>query len=335
MKARIRRARWALPASVLSVGAALTSFAAHATPPATILVPGERIFPESLTSSADGAVIVGSILQHAIFRAAPGAARAQLWIRPGAGGLQNVFGVFADDRSATLWACSNNFVPGGAGAPSSPGALHAFDLRTGAPKGRYVFPTAGALCNDIAVGPDGTVYATDTTNMQVMRLKPGAARLEVWAGHGAFGPVGGLVDGIAVLGQRVLVGTLASSKLFSVPIQSDGTSGPVAEVRLDQPLARPDGIRSFGRNSLLVAEGGGTGRLSRVILIGNRGTLRVLEAGFADGPVSVTVVGTKAYLLEGQLALLFPRSRWRTWLLPEPTPNPFHATAVEVGLPGP
>ncbi|HTX24896.1 MAG TPA: hypothetical protein VMD03_09585 [Steroidobacteraceae bacterium] len=305
--------------------------AAQATPPAEIIVPGERVFPESLTSAADGTVIIGSIAQRMIFRAAPGAARAQAWIGPDTDGLQSVFGVFADNRSRTLWACSNHFgPPAGAAAGSSPAVLYTFDLKSGAPKGHYDFPTPDGFCNDIAIGPDGTAYATDTNNMEVVRLRKGARALEVWAGHGAFGPKGGVLDGIAILGHRALVGTLATSKLFSVPIQSDGAAGPIVEVQLDQPLARPDGIRSFGRSALLVAEGGRGGRLSRVTLHGDSGTLAVLKQGFPDGPVAVTVVGTTAYLLEGQLAQMMRRG-------PAPVansaPKPFRATAVEVERP--
>lgn len=321
-----------LLAAVL-IGAVLIGAVAQASPPAHILVGGARIFPESLTSSADGSVIIGSIMQQAIFRAPPGADHAGPWIASGTAGLRNVFGVFADDRSNTLWACSNTFDPTGARSWwrawwPAPATLYAFDLKTGAHKAHFDFPSRGGFCNDIAVARDGTIYATDTNNMQVVRLRKGAAELEIWAGNGAFGPPGGLVDGIAILGRRVLVGTLASSKLFSVPILSDGSAGRIVEVRLDRPLARPDGIRSFGGDSLLIAEGGSGGRLSRVTLRGDSGTLTVLKSGFPDGPVSVTVVGTTAYLLEGQLGSLM-----RPAPVPDAMLRPFRATAVEVGQP--
>ena len=50
--------------------------AALAALPAQIDIPGQRLFPESLTSSADGAVYIGTIGARSIFRAAPGAATA-------------------------------------------------------------------------------------------------------------------------------------------------------------------------------------------------------------------------------------------------------------------
>ncbi len=322
------RARRARLSPVWALAAALAVPAAQAGPPAHIIVQGERIFPESLTSTADGAVIIGSIGQRAIYRAAPGSALAVPWITAGTDGIHSIFGVLADEASGTLWACSNSFGPPQPGAAPPHAMLYAFDLRTGAPKARYPFPAAGSLCNDISIGPDGTAYATDTNNMEVVRLRKGATALDEWVGNGAFGPRGGIVDGIVVLDGRVIVGTLATSKLFSVPIEADGNAGPVTEVTLDQPLAGPDGIRRFGRNGLLLAEGGGGGRLSRVIVNGDHGTVTVIRQGFPDGPVAVTVVGTTAYLLEGQLASLMRRAAD-----PSGKPKPFRATAVEVGSP--
>ncbi len=310
----------------LLVAAAAASLA-HAAAPAEIVIPGERIFPESLTSAADGSVIIGSVGARTIFRAKPGSAAAEAWIQPGTDGMQGIFGVFADNKSNTLWACSGSFgAPGG--APSPPSALHSFDLKSGAPKGKYPLPTAGAFCNDAAVDSAGNVYATDTSNMEVVRLKKGGTALEVWAGNGAFGPKGGILDGIAVLGNRVLVNALGTSKLFSVAIDGD-KAGAVAEVKLDRAIERPDGMRSFGKDSLLVVEGGGGGRLSRVTLSGDAGkTTTIKEGSYADGPVAVTVAGTTAYVLEGQLAAMFGPPGGTP-----PPAKPFRATAVEVGKP--
>jgi hypothetical protein len=299
--------------------------AANAAPAAEISIPGHKIYPESLTTRADRSILIGSIGEHAIYRAKPGAASAEMWIKPALLDKQGIFGVFADTQSGTLWACAS--APGAPGPPPPQSVLHAFDLETGAPKGQYSLPTAGAFCNDIAVGPDGTAYISDTNNMEIVRLKKGAKLLEVWAGGGAFGPKGGVLDGISVLNKRVLVNTLATSRLFSVPIGADGHAGSVTEVELDRAIAHPDGMRSFGRDNLLIIEGGSGGRLSRITLNGNSGTVTTIKEGYPDGPVAVTVVGTTAYVLEGQLAVLFGRGD------PSAPEHPYHATAVEVGKP--
>ena len=251
-------------AGLISLGLAAAVSQVLAAGPAEIVIPGEKLATESLTSARDGTVYVGSVGTGQIFRAKSGAAKAEPFIAPKTNGIGAVFGVFADDKANTLWACSGSFPPGPppAGAPPPPpSALYAFDLKSGAPKGKWNLPTAGAFCNDIAVGRDGTAYATDTQNMQVARLKPGAQSLEVWAGaDGAFGPSGGVLDGIAVLGDTLLVNALRTNKIFSVAIGKDGKAGKVNEVKLDSAIEGPDGMRSFGANALLVAEGGGGGK---------------------------------------------------------------------------
>jgi sugar lactone lactonase YvrE len=274
-------------------------------------------------------VIVGSVGKKTIFRAAPGSATAEEWIKPDTEGLGAVFGVFADDKSNTLWACSGNaFGPPGP-TPPKPSALYAFDLETGAHKGHWAFPTAGASCNDIAVDAKGNAYATDTTNMQVVRLAKGGSALEVWSTPDAYGPKGGVLDGIAVLGDRVIVNTLGTSKLFATPIGKGGKAGETVELKLDRPIERPDGQRSFGKKSLLIVEGGSGGRLSKVDIKGDSGKVTTIKEGFPDGPVAVTVVGTTAYVLEAQFASMRPQ---KSESVPPP-PKPYKATAVEVGKP--
>jgi sugar lactone lactonase YvrE len=303
--------------------------AANAAAPATISIPGERLFTESFTSTKDGTVIIGSVLGRTIFRAKPGADTAEAWIQPGTEGLAGVFGVLADEKTNTLWACSGSFGggrPGAGGPPPAPSALYAFDLKTGAHKAHYPLPTAGAFCNDIAVDAKGNTYATDTNNMEVVVLKKGAKELTVWSAPDAFGPRGGALDGIAVLGDRVLANTLTTSKIFATPIGKDGKAGTTVEVKLDTPVEGPDGMRSFGKSSLLVAEGRG-GKLSKVVIDGDSGKRTVLKEGLTGGLVAVTVVGTTAYALESGMVRGAPGGG------PPPAPKPSVATAVEVGKP--
>jgi hypothetical protein len=55
-----------------------------------------------------------------------------------------------------------------------------------------------------------------------------------------------------------------------------------------------------------------------------------VKEGYPDGPVAVTVVGTTAYVLEGQLAAFM---RGPNAPAAPPPPKPFKATAVQVGKP--
>src|SRR5580698_6055575 len=249
-----------MKAGALAAGlvAATVATLAQAALPQTITVAGEKVFPESMTSAADGSVFFGSIGNKMIYRAAPGSDKAEPFVQPGTDGVQSTFGLYADSKTGTLWACSNLLGPPG----GPPATLYAFDLKTGAPKGHYPFVTAGGLCNDIATTADGMTFATDTQNMQVEVLKKGAKALEVWAGaDGGLGPKGGAVDGISVLGKRVIVNELLANKLFSVTINKDGTAATPVEVTLDHPLTgHPDGMRSFGKSAVLIVEGGDGGK---------------------------------------------------------------------------
>src|SRR4029453_2604970 len=86
----------------------------------------------------------------------------------------------ADDKTSTLWVCQNN--TGGRGGAPVVGqtALRSFDLKTGAAKSTYPFPSNGGVCNDMAVASNGTVYVTESFGNRVHRLRPGAAALDVW-----------------------------------------------------------------------------------------------------------------------------------------------------------
>jgi streptogramin lyase len=94
-----------------------------------------------------------------------------------------------------LWVCQNN--TGGRGGAPVVGqtALRSFDLKSGAAKDTYNFPTNGGACNDMAVAADGTVYATESFANRIHRLKPGAKELDLWVP--ADQRLAG-VDGIAI-----------------------------------------------------------------------------------------------------------------------------------------
>src|ERR1700691_2934460 len=77
-------------------GAALVAFTAGAwgAPSITeITLPGTLVFPESITSTSDGTLIVGSFGHGNVLRIAPGKTTADEWIKPGTGGLNQILGV--------------------------------------------------------------------------------------------------------------------------------------------------------------------------------------------------------------------------------------------------
>ena len=74
----------------------------------SISVPGSKAFPESITSTSDGALFVGRLGEGGIVRIKPSAAESTIFVRPGASGSRSILGVFAEEASSTLWACSND-----------------------------------------------------------------------------------------------------------------------------------------------------------------------------------------------------------------------------------
>ncbi len=57
-----------------------------------MIIPGEKIHPESLTSSNDGRIIIGSISTRTIFAVKPGNDKVEAWILPDQESTLGVFG---------------------------------------------------------------------------------------------------------------------------------------------------------------------------------------------------------------------------------------------------
>ncbi len=247
---------------------------------------------ENLTSSQDGSVYFGSTAKGTIYRATPGSASAEPWIRAETAGLTNVLGVLAHDASNTLWVCQNS--TGGRGGAPVVGqtALRSFDLRSGAPRGTFNFPSNGGVCNDMAVAADGTVYATESFANRIHRLRPGATALDLWvpANQDLAG-----VDGIAVLADgAVYVNTFFAGRLFRIPVNADGSAGAMVPLETSVPFTRPDGLRSVGPQTMVQAEG--QGRLTEITIKGNRAEVRVIREGLTAA-TGVTMVGSDAFVL--------------------------------------
>ncbi len=313
---RSQRNRRATFATIL-LGVGLGCLAQGADRPEITFSDG-RIFPESLTSTRNGAVFFGSLGQDSVYRAAPNSSKAETWIQPKAGGLLTVLGVFADEPAGVLWVCAS--AGGGRGAPVvGETALKAFNLKDASFKATYPFP-GGGLCNDIAVAKNGhLVYATDTTGARVLRLKKGAASFEVWASDAMLLAT---VDGVALLADgSVYVNSVGQGTLLRIPVKADGSAGPIAKLETSQALTSPDGMRSVGGKTLLLVEG--AGRLDEVTITGDKAAIKVLKDGLT-GPTAVTLVGDMAYVAEARLNLRND---------PTKNPGPFRAVGVPYKAP--
>ena len=278
--------------------------------PLSIALSGAKAFPESITSTRDGTLFIGRLGEGGIVRANPRTGASALFVAPGASGSRSITGVFADEASKTLWACSDDL--SALGGTSSGGdhasALKGFDLRTGAPKRSIPLPGPQAFCNDIAVDARGAVYVTDSAAPNVLRLPARGATFEVFASNPQFLPPkagsAGL-DGIAFgTDGNLYVTTYAAGGLFRIDVDR-GRAGRVTKLH-GVPLTLPDGLRPLGQKCFLLVEGAGT--LDRVEVDGDRYWAVPLRAGFST-PTSVTRVGSTAWVSEGQLSFFFDPAR--------------------------
>lgn len=289
-------------------------FSAQAAP-TEVALPGDKAFPESITATSDGTLYVSSMASGGVTRVKGG--KAEIWIKPGAFKTRSTFGVLADEAAGMLWVCSNDVSGLGVPGPTSTKGsfLKGFDLKTG--KGRFSaeLPGPAAVCNDIVVGPDHALYVTNTLAPQVLRLKQGATKLEVWASDPMLATPAGVpgLDGLAFGADgNLYVNTYGPGGFFRIDVK-DNVAGKVTKLEPSHPLAFPDALHSLGGNKFLMIEGGG--QLDRVTIEGDKVTLETIKDGFST-PTGVAKVGDTAWVSEGQLSFLFDPKKQGQQVLP-------------------
>ena len=279
-------------------------------------VPGTRVFPESITSDAQGDIFFGSLANGTIYRARPGDQAAVAWIDGAKSNIKSGLGVYADNKAQVLYACSVIFGDHPDWDPRL-SSLHTFNLNSGAPLGTYPMPNGPkSLCNDIAVARDGSAYVTDTIGGQILRLKKGAIGLEKWVEDERLRGA----DGIAVGADgSIYVNTFTTSKLFRVAIDKGGGAGAVVELATSLPLDHPDGLRAIGGMRFLQAEG--LGRITVLTIDGTHASMSVLTSG-RPGLTSMTVAGGQVWALNAKLAYLTQPE------FKDKDPGPFSAESI-------
>ena len=300
---------------ILFSAAGLTTVATNALAADIITIDDTSVFPESLTSTTAGDIIIGSVGKGVVYRAKAGSATATRWLDPARTGLTAVLGVYADNRANTLYVCSIS--PIGKTPKPELSALLTFDLTTGAPKARYPMPNPDkAVCNDIDVDEDGTAYVTDTFVGQVLRLKRDSKQLDVWIKDERLAGIDGLALGDGVL----YVNTVTTNRLFSIPIAADGAAGAILELKPSLPLAKPDGMRALGGNKFLMAENAAeVGRVTEVTVNGDKAEIKVLKVD--PGVTAITVVGNKIWVDNAKFA-------YRDTAMKGKSPEPFVIYAI-------
>jgi len=251
-----------------------------------------RIIPESMTATSDGTLFAGSIAMGEVFRAGPGAAKGEVFIKKPADGPGAILGVYADEKAGLLWACYDDLSIF-SGKPGMNSIVRSFDLKSGDARGSYDLGP-GSLCNDIASTSDGTVYFADTTGGRVFHLAPGATTAYPLAADDALKGV----DGISAGPDGVLVvNNVTTGKLYRIE-QLSGQA-KLTELITSQPLKGPDGMR-FGDDGVLYVAENAAGEVDAVTLSGDTATVKPVATGL-DGPTAMAKVGSTLWVLEARI----------------------------------
>jgi sugar lactone lactonase YvrE len=304
-------------ATLMAIGASL------ATAAPAIVLPGELAYPESLAASSDGTLFIGSAKAGGVLRVTPGSSKPTQWIAPATFGTRSIFGVLVDERSGTLWTCSNDLASDGIVSPGSGSgsALKGFDLKTGAGKVSAPFPGNHPLCNDIAVAKDGRVYVSDEYSARVLRLSTDMHSLEVFVSDPQLADIDGIAFGAD---GNLYANTYEGSGLFRIDVRHS-TAGKVVKLITSRPIAHPDGMRPVTGNMFLMVEA--TGTLDRVSFRGDKALIETIRRDMVE-PSAVTTVGRTAWVAEGQIRVLYDVKH------PKPPKLPFDVVPVPLPLGG-
>jgi sugar lactone lactonase YvrE len=131
-------------------------------------------------------------------------------------------------------------------------------------------------------------------------------------------------DGLALLEDgNLYINSVTQSTLLRIDVKKDGSAGAITKLETSRPLMGPDGMRSVGKKTLLLVEGG---RLDEVTIDGdnpNRAEIKVLKEGLT-GITAVTLTGGNAYVVEAKLNLRADTTK---------DPGPFKAMGIPYKAP--
>jgi superoxide dismutase, Cu-Zn family len=259
----------------------------------TILeLPGHAVFPESIgVDAATGDAYVGSLADGALYRLTADG-EVELWSAAGTDGRGSVAGVKVD-RKRRLWA-----------AGGYDGSVRVYDLASRSLHAALDVGARPTCVNDIAFGPDGEAYVTDSFISLLFRVDGEPPAIEAWvdlAEQGVPWAEGLNLNGIVLTpdGRHLVTCQTNLGRFWRVALES----GQVTEVALDGgPLEHSDGLAISG--SILYAAVNARNAIAVIDLTddGASGSVRTLlnSEAFAF-PTAVAERSGRLLVVNGQL----------------------------------
>lgn len=219
---------------------------------------------------ASGALYAGSVIDRSLLRL-----RGDAWERMPIQGLGGVFGLTVDGPRRLLWLASAGAEVMAAGDPPFEGIV-AVDLDTGREQRRVAIP--GARLGDMAVGPDGTVFASDGQSGAIHRCVPGCTTAEQVVAPGLLRSAQGMV----VRPGRLIVADYAEG-LVSVDLATGNLYRLLPPA--PQMMEGIDGLLADGDTLIAIQNGTSPRRILRIRLTEDQwqiAGIEVLERAHPD-----------------------------------------------------
>ncbi len=224
---------------------------------------------------------VGSIRHRKIVRI-DAAGKVSDFVPAARDGLLSALGMRVDAVRRTLWVATQAFpsMDGYRKDDPKPAAVLEFDVDSGRLRKRHE-PEGGGktlACDDLTVGPDGTVYVNDGESSRIWTIPPRGA-LQVFLETDAFGGTQGLVA--SEDGRTLYVSDYQS--LYAVDLASRRVT-PIAVPR-DLSLSGVDGLTRYENSLIAIQNGIIPHRVIRLDLAPDRVTIaesRILEMNHPD-----------------------------------------------------
>jgi hypothetical protein len=262
------------------------------------------LWPEGVDHDArSGAFYVGSIRRRTVVRVGRDGSTHDLWPAESSG-IGAVLGVRVDAARRRIWATTSALkqMAGYAPGDSAIAALLRIDARTGRIERRWDLPAiaGGHVLGDLALGPRGEVWLSDSSEPVLYRLRPGADTLDAFR-HPLFRSLQGMAP--TADGRFVYVADY-SHGLLRVRV-GDGSVVRLADAPGSTSLGC-DGIVLHRGSIVAVQNGVAPARVVRFALASAGDSIvsvRVLDQqpALAPEPTIGTVVGDRfVYVANGQ-----------------------------------